>query len=313
MPVEDEEQPPVREDHRLVLLVHELVPGVAVGEHLVFLDEADHRPVEVSEPRVAQQLVARERPQPPGVGVAPAVALAREVDPLGVSELVAHEVEVGLPARRDGHQADHLVQRHAAVDDEVFRRAVHVEVHLLVHQAEGDRFVAHERLVVRLGVGHGLHLGQAVGHHGPHLPDVPLLVGNVLQQFDPEVRDGHAEAVVEADAAVVDRTAHARHAAHVLGDGHGRGPEVVDQAVGQREVVQCVVVDPAVEEAVAAVEVDVAVVVVDHRGHAVEAEAVEVVLVEPVLDVREQEVLHLAFAVVEELRVPVGLVARLAR
>ena len=77
------------------------------------------------------------------MGVAPAVALAREVDPLGVAELVAHEIQIGLPARRDGHQPDHLVQRHAAVDEQIFRRAVHVEIHLLVHQSERDGLVAY--------------------------------------------------------------------------------------------------------------------------------------------------------------------------
>ena len=85
------------------------------------------------------------------------------------------------------------------------------------------------------------------------------------------------------------------------------------EAVGQRQVVDGILVHAGVEVAFAAVEGDVAVMVVEHRGDAVEAEPVEVELVEPVLDVREQEVLHLALAVVEELRVPVGLVAGLAR
>ena len=34
--------------------------------------------------------------------------LSREVDPLGVPELIAHEVEVGLAAQPHGHQADQL-------------------------------------------------------------------------------------------------------------------------------------------------------------------------------------------------------------
>ena len=87
----------------------------------------------------------------------------------------------------------------------------------------------------------------------------------------------------------------------------------MDQRVGQREVGDGVAVDPRVEEAFAAVEVDIAVVAVEHRGDAVEAEAVEMELVEPIFDVREQEVLHFGFAVVEKFRVPVGLVARGAR
>ena len=84
------------------------------------------------------------------------------------------------------------------------------------------------------------------------------------------------------------------------------------QAVGERQVGQRVAVDPFVEEAFAAVEVDITVVVVDHRRYAVEAVAVEMELVEPILDVRQQEMLYLVLAVVEELRVPVGLVTGLA-
>ena len=69
----------------------------------------------------------------------PAVALAREVDPLGVPELVAHKVEVALAAEARRDEADELVQRDAAVDDWVARHLerAHVPVHLLVHQPAG--------------------------------------------------------------------------------------------------------------------------------------------------------------------------------
>ena len=56
-------------------------------------------------------------PRVPCVVPRPLVALAREVDPLWVPKLVAHEVEVGLPAQRHGHQADELVEGHATGND----------------------------------------------------------------------------------------------------------------------------------------------------------------------------------------------------
>lgn len=81
------------------------------------------------------------------------------------------------------------------------------------------------------------------------------------------------------------------------------------EPVGQREIGDRPFVDPFVEIAVAAVEGDVAVVVIEHRRDAVEAEPVETVLFEPVFDVRQQEMFDLRFSVVEEFRVPVRLVA----
>lgn len=46
--------------------------------------------------------------------VAPVIALAREVNPFRVSELVAHEAEVALSAQTERDEANHLVQGHSS-------------------------------------------------------------------------------------------------------------------------------------------------------------------------------------------------------
>ena len=78
------------------------------------------------------------------------------------------------------------------------------------------------------------------------------------------------------------------------------------EPVGQREIGDRPFVDSFVEIAVAAVEGDVAVVVIEHRRDAVEAEPVETVLFEPVFDVRQQEMFDLRFSVVEEFESQCG-------
>ena len=219
------------EDDGLVVLVHEQVVGIAVGKDAVSAYHKEHLAVEIGQERISQLLAVAQRPLAPCVVVRPAVALAREVDPFGVSEFVAHEVEVCLAARRDGHQTYHLVQGHAAVDEYVLGFAVHRVVHQTVHQTEGYGLVTHECLIVRLGIGYGLDTGQTVCHDRPHLPNVPILVGCILEHLDPEVGYRHAEAVVEPHAAVVWREADAGHAAYLLGYGYGRGAEVMHQTV----------------------------------------------------------------------------------
>ena len=60
-----------------------------------------------------------------------------------------YEVEVGLAAERMRQQPDHLVQRQPAIDHKRrLRHGRHVRVHLLIHQPEGDGFIAHQRLVM---------------------------------------------------------------------------------------------------------------------------------------------------------------------
>ena len=50
-----------------------------------------------------------------------------------------------------------------------------------------------------------------------------------------------------------------------------------------------------------------AVAVIQHRGHAIEAEAVKAVLLQPEFAVREQEVKHGILAIVKAQRVPCGM------
>ena len=310
-PIEYEVQALMRECQGLILPIVVPLVRVAVGQHLILFDHLQHLLVEQAELSVAQESVIGQRPLTACVRVAPIVALTREVDPLGMSELVTHKAEVGITARSDGHQSNHLMESHTSFYHQILRPLIHRKVHLLIHQAEGDSLVAHYSLVVRLGVSHRLNLRQTVGHHTPHLVDIPILISLILQQFNPIVRNCHSEAEVETDTAILDCAAHSRHTAHILGNSYSLGTEVVNKFVCQREIDQSILVDTLVEELLSAVEVGISVVVIYHRGYSVEAIAIEVVLIEPILDIREEEVLHLTLAIVENLRVPILLISRI--
>ena len=134
----------------------------------------------------------------------------------------------------------------------------------------------------------------------------------MFEQLDPVVGDAHGEAVGEADAALADGPAEARHAGHVLGDGDGAGFELVDELRGELQIENRVLVGVAAEVVVVTAEGLVAARVIEHRGHAVETEAVEAELLEPVADVGQQELADFRPAVVEALGVPRRMVAAFA-
>ena len=114
------------------------------------------------------------------------------------------------------------------------------------------------------------------------------------------VRDIHLEAVVKAVAAVLHRHADARHTAHLLGDGDGIGVDLVDQLIGESEVHNRIAILPAiVVVGVGAEGLTETMIEVKHRGDAIEAEAVEVEALKPVLTIGEEEVEHLVFSVVK--------------
>ncbi len=227
-----------------------------------------------------------------------------------MAQLVAHEVEVAAVDGGEGHEAYHLVEGHAAGHVGVVVAHHHVPVHFRVDKAENHGLVAHERLVVALDIRDGLFVGAAVGELPEYRCGMPVLVLFLLEGLDPVVGDAHGHAVVKADAAVLERDSQAGHAAHLLGYGDSLRVHLVDKDVGEGQIYDGVLVLAAVViVGIAAEGLSEAVVVVEHRGDAVEAETVEVVFLKPIFAVRQQEVEHLVLAVVEAERVPCRMLA----
>ena len=249
-----------------------------------------------------------------GIFIAPAVALAREVDPLRMAELVAHEVQVAAVDRGRRREADHLVQGDAARDGAALVVLAEMPVHVRVDEAENDRLVADECLIVALAVRDGLFAGAAVRELPPDTGRMPVLIFFLLDRLDPEVRDVHGEAVVKAIAAILEWRSEPRHAADVLSDRDGLRIDLVDEAVREREVADGIVILMAVEIVAVSVEILAeTVAVIQHGRHAIKAEAIEMVLFEPVFAVRKQEMQHVILAVIEAEAVPGRMEMAVAR
>ena len=229
-----------------------------------------------------------------------------------MAELVAHKVQVCLAAAAQREQPDHLMQGDCPVNDGRVADFVHIRVHGGIRQTEHHGLVAHQRLIVALHIGHCVLSGTAQAHVAPHPAQVPVLVTDVPHRFDPHIRQTHAQPVVKANAAVLNGQAHAGHTGHILRNGDCIGLGLMHQLVGKLEVGDRLHIRIQGEVPVVIGEVRAQrMVMVEHGGHAIKAEAVEVVLVQPEFQVGEQEVDDLILAVVEALGIPCQMVAPL--
>ena len=222
-----------------------------------------------------------------------------------MSELIAHEVEVAAVDGSEGHETYHLMEGNAPAGNVVLVALLEMPVHIGIYQAEDDGLVAHEGLVVALAVGDGFLVRAAVLHLPEDAAHVDILIAHLLDGLDPVVGDVHGHPVVEAIAAVLKACSKAWHSRHLLGDGDGAGVHFVDELVGEREIADGVVVLVAVEiVAVARKRLTKTVGIVEHGGDTIEAEAVEMELLQPVFAVGEQEMDDVILAVVEAEGVP---------
>mmetsp|Transcript_29626 Transcript_29626/g.71148 ORF Transcript_29626/g.71148 Transcript_29626/m.71148 type:complete len:352 (-) Transcript_29626:192-1247(-) len=231
-----------------------------------------------------------------------------------MTELTAHKRQVPLAPEATGHQPDHLVQRNAPVDNQGFRihDTAHVEVHLLVHEPHGDGLVADDGLVVGLGVGDALLPPPAVLERVGEMPHVPLVVRLLLEHLDPQVGQGHRQPIIKTKPALRHRPAQGRHPTHILRHSHRRArAQPVHQVIRQHHVHAALHIRGRAEILVVSPRESSSqpVVVVQHGGDSIEAEAVETVVVDPPPQIREQEAHDLPLPVVKQLRVPSIVVA----
>ena len=203
---------------------------------------------------VVEFLIVDKVPLPACVLVAPSVALSWEVYPFGMSELVAHEVEVASVDGGCRYKPYHLVQGDATMHHEVLVALLEVPVHVGIDETEDDGLVSHECLVVALTVGDGLLVASSVLHLPEYGAWLPVLVAQFLDGLNPVVRYVHGHAVVEAISSVLELGGQTRHAAYLLGNCHGLGVHLVYEQVCKREVADGVIVLMSVEVVLIATE-----------------------------------------------------------
>ena len=226
-------------------------------------------------------------------------------------ELVAHEIQPAFPPGSQRHQADHLVQRHAAVNNKALLVHGHLPVHLRIHQAERQGLVPHQGLVMALAVSHVRLAVTPVGQRMPHVAHAPFLVLLLLEQLDPVIGNAHGQPMGKAQAPFIHRAAQPRHAGHVLRNRDGARSYPLDQRGGQLQISHGVQVHGRPEVRAQIPERLVAPVEIQHGRHAVKAEPVKAELLQPPADIGQQELNHLVPPIVKAAGIPVRMMAAL--
>ena len=209
-----------------------------------------------------------------------------------LADLVTHKVELGTGVR-------HLVEGQRA-------QAGKLAPPVARHAADERALAVHDLVVAERAnevLGKGVHDGE---REQPVVAGAPRKIG--LHVVQGVVHPAHVPLVVEAQAAVLRRIGHERPRGGLLGHHHHVGVVRLHGAVDltdKRAGVQVLLGTVLVELLLAGI-VD-AKVEVQHTGHAVHANAVNVEVLEPIQHVRNQEGADLAAREVKLVRAPVGV------
>ncbi len=209
-----------------------------------------------------------------------------------LADLVAHKVELGT-------RVHHLVEGQRAQTGKLAPPVAR-------HAADQRALTVHDLVVAQRAnkvLGKGIHDGE---REQPVVAGAPRKIG--LHVVQGVVHPAHVPLVVEAQAAVLRRVGHERPRGGLLGHHHHVGEVGLHGAVDladKRAGVQVLLGTVLVELLLARI-VD-AKVEVQHAGHAVHADAVNVEVLEPIQHVGDQEGADLAACEVKLMRAPVGV------
>lgn len=143
MEVKDPDQASTLKDNDFISLVLQADIRLRRVQPAVFLLGVLHAGVELVEELVAEEIVGCEVKLASCVPEAVVISGAGEVEPFGVAELIAFEVEIAFSSESVGDEADHLVESHSSLDDWCEGcEGGHVGVHFRVAEMHHDGFVS---------------------------------------------------------------------------------------------------------------------------------------------------------------------------
>ena len=289
--IEDKDKVFTLESHELVALIIPNFLNERFGEFTFFGNQAQHRFIEAGKVGIMEVFSILERPLAAGVFIRPTVTLTREVDPLRMSELIAHKIEVTAIYCSEGNKANHLMESDTAIYQKCFITLFHMPIHIGVDKAENNCFIPHEGLVVRFGIGDGFLTGATIGHLIEDMACFPIFVSHLFDITNPEVRNTHCEAIVETDTAIGERHSEFRKSGHLFGNSDSIGFNLMDKFVSKSEIADSIaILIKIVIVAIIGKILAEAMITINHRSYAIKSESVEFILFKPEFTVRKQEV-----------------------
>lgn len=212
-----------------------------------------HHGIKVVQELVAEKRVLGEIELAAGIPEGVLVTLTRKIEPLGMTELIALEIEVAFTTQAVGEQANQFMQSNTAVNNGRQRRQYrHIGVHFRVAEMHHQGLIANKagllsvvsfqwkvpysRLIVTLTVRDCLFTVSAVRQCKADVADIPLLVLELFQDLDPHIWNCHSQTVIEANSTKLRRDTQGRHSGHIFGDGYALRVQGMKHLVGKHHV-----------------------------------------------------------------------------
>ena len=211
------------------------------------LENFQHFFIKITHIVIGQIFVVHQIPLAAGIFARPSVTFTWEVNPFGMPEFISHKVQITSVDSRRGQQADHFMQSNTTVDNIIFVSLLHVPVHIGINQAEDNRLVSYQCLVMTFCIRNGLFILATVGYFPEHTGRFPVFIDLFFDCLDPVVRNIHGHTIIEAVTAIFYFGSQSRHTGNFFGNGYRLRIYLMNHFISQCQVTNCIIILMTVE------------------------------------------------------------------
>ena len=144
------------------------------------------------------------------------ITLSRKVNPLGMSKLVSHKVQICFSSERKSDESDHFVECHGSDSLSAGICLLHM-INFLIKKPHRHRLIAHNSLVMTLSICDRLFIIPSIGQVESNIPHLPVPILHFFQVLDPHIWQEHTQPEVKANTSMLDFPAECRHSWHFFG------------------------------------------------------------------------------------------------
>ena len=227
-----------------------------------------------------------------------------------MAKFIPHKVQITAVDGGGRDQTDHFMQSYTPFHHKIVIIFLHMPIHVGIDKTENDRLVTHQRLVMTFRIADCLFVSTAVRRLPPDGRRMPVFVFLFFDRLDPVIGDIHCHTVVEAITAIFIFGSQSGHSAYFFGNRNRILIDFVDKLISQRQIRNSITILMTIKIISIITKCFAqSVTVIKHRGHAIETETVEFILVQPEFAVRQQKMKHFILSIVETKGIPCRMLA----
>src|SRR5574344_1234852 len=115
-------------------------------------------------------------------------------------------------------------------------------IHISIYETEDNGFVTYQCLVVAFTIGYCLFIRTAIFHLPENTARLPILILQLLDGLDPEVRDIHCHTIIKTITTIIKLCSQPRHTAHLFCNSDSIWIHLMNQLIGKCQITDGIVI-----------------------------------------------------------------------